>query len=79
MTDILVYTGKDEGSSSGEQKLFYSRRLGGPYYCWYYLSGQSQWKAIRLQPHSIPRVLRREAGANLPMSLQTQLIEHYLW
>jgi hypothetical protein len=78
MNDIHVFTGKDEGSSSGEQKLFYSRRSGGPYYCWYYLSGQSQWKAIRLQPHSKPRVLRKAVGRNLPVSLQTRLREHYL-
>jgi hypothetical protein len=78
MTDIHVYTAKDEGSYSGEQQLFYSQRSGGPYYCWYYLSGQSQWKAIRLQPHSRPRVLRKAVGRNLPVSLQTRLSEHYL-
>jgi hypothetical protein len=78
MTDILVYTGEDKGFSSGEQKLFYSRRLGGPYYCWYYLSCQNQWKAIRLQPHSRPRALRKAVGRNLPVSLQVWLREHYL-
>ena len=77
LSGLNVYTAKNEGCS-GERRLFYSRRSGGPYYCWSCLSGQSQWKAIRLQPHSIPRVLRKEAGANLPVSLQTQLIEHYL-
>jgi hypothetical protein len=59
-------------------QLFYSRRSGDPYYCWSYVSDQSQWKATRLQHHSRPRVLRKEVGGNLPVSLQTQLSEHYL-
>ena len=76
LSGLHVYTAKNEGCS-GEQRLFYSRRSGGPYYCWCYLSDQSQWKAIRVQPHFIPRPLRKEVGGNLPDSLQTQLIEHY--
>jgi hypothetical protein len=79
MNGLRVYinpAGKDAHSRPG---IFYSRRAGGPYYCWLYEEAQGQWRCSRVQlPEMTLRALCIASWKIVPTALQARLGEHYL-
>ena len=61
------------------QRVFYSRRADGPYYCWQYQDEYGRWHGARVHLPSVTlRVLAVASWESVPKALQVKLGEHYL-
>lgn len=79
MDKLRVYINPETAPASGAQKVFYSRRGGGPYYRWRFEEELGRWHGSRVHP-LIP-ALKALCVANwkiVPPALQERLDEHYL-
>ena len=79
MNGLRVYFDPVGTDRPGAQRMFYSRREGGPYYCWLYEEAQGQWCYSRVHlPELALRALCLAKWKTVPTELQTRLGEHYL-
>jgi hypothetical protein len=79
MNGLRVYFHPVGTDTTYGQRLFYSRRAGGPYYRWLYVESLGQWCSARV--HLPELTLKALCIANwkaVPTALQTKLGEHYL-
>jgi hypothetical protein len=79
MNGLRIYFSPVGTDTLGGQRMFYSRRAGGPYYCWFYEEAREQWRCSRV--HLPDLTLKALCVANwkaVPTALQTRLGEHYL-
>jgi hypothetical protein len=67
-----------EAQESMIEKVFYSRRGGGPIYRWLYEKKLAHWRALRMDPtHFDFRSLNNANWKSVPETLQVQLGQHY--
>ncbi len=82
MNGLRVYTNSTNGNGGGAQngqRVFYSRRADGPYYCWRYQDEFGRWHGDRVHLTNITlRVLSIASWESVPKALQVKLGEHYL-
>jgi hypothetical protein len=79
MNGLRVYFNPAGTDTTDERQLFYSRRAGGPYYCWLYVEALGQWRCSRVHlPDLMLKALCVASWKAVPTSLQTKLGEHYL-
>ena len=79
MRELRVYINSSGRETPGEQEVFYSRRLDGPYYRWRYEETLGRWHFSRVHPSRFMlRALCTASWNTVPMTLQTRLDEHYL-
>jgi hypothetical protein len=65
--------------SAGEDKVFYSRRGSGPYYCWRYDERVARWRSARVNTSDLTaQMFSMTSWKTVPTSLQTRLGEHYI-
>ncbi len=79
MDKLRVYFNPESAHSNGGQRVFYSRREGGPFYRWLFEEELGRWRSSRVHPH-LP-TLKTLCVANwkiVPPALQERLDEHYL-
>jgi hypothetical protein len=79
MNGLRVYFHPAGTEARAGQRMFYSRRAGGPYYCWLYEETLGQWKCSRVHLSDMTlRALCLASWKAVPTALQTRLGEHYL-
>lgn len=79
MDKLRVYFNPESAHTNGGQRVFYSRREGGPFYRWLFEEERGRWHSSRVHPH-LP-TLKTLCVANwkiVPPALQERLDEHYL-
>lgn len=79
MDKLRVYFSPGSAPAGSAQRVFYSRRAGGPYYRWRFEEALGRWHSSRVPPH-LP-TLKELCIANwkvVPPALQEKLDEHYL-
>ena len=76
ISGLLVYVETTGPGTCGDYGIFYSRRLGGPYYRWRYEERLGRWAGYRLAPFVVPRALHLVCKS-VPTALLVQLSEHY--
>lgn len=76
MNGLRVYISTN---ARGEKSVFYSRRADGPFYRWCYEESSGRWHFCRVHLSGMPlRELSIASWQNVPTTLQTSLVEHYL-
>ena len=78
MNRLRMYT-KPEDSRPASEKVFYSRRGGGPFYRWLYEKDANEWRVSRVISNDFAsHSLSMATWKAIPAALQTRLGEHYL-
>lgn len=79
MKDLRVYVNPKAAGEGGKQRVFYSRRRDGPYYCWRYEEGLGAWCGSRMH-HSDLQVkeLCLTPWKALPTALQESIDAYYV-
>jgi hypothetical protein len=79
MNRLRVYFNPAGANIIGGQRVFYSRRADGPYYCWHYEKNLGKWIVSRVHlPDTTRRVLSIAKRMIVPDALQLKIDEHYL-
>lgn len=79
MNGLRVYIHPVGTDTRFGNKMFYSRRAGGPYYRWFYEETLGQWQCSRVHLSDVTlRALCVASWKAVPTTLQTKLGEHYL-
>lgn len=79
MDGLRVYFNPAGANTPVAQRVFYSRRADGPYYCWRYEKTLGKWLGSRVHlPDPTRRVLSVASWRSVPDGLQARLGEHYL-
>ncbi len=79
MKDLRVYVNPEAAEDNGEQKVFYSRRRDGPYYCWRYEARRGGWYSLRILPSDRQvKELYPASWKALPPALLARLEEYYI-
>jgi hypothetical protein len=79
MNSLRVYFNPAGTDTPSGQRVFYSRRADGPYYCWHYETRLGKWLGSRVQlSDPSRRLLSLASWRNVPDGLQLRLGEHYL-
>lgn len=79
MNSLRVYFNPAGTHAPGEQRVFYSRRADGPYYCWRYENKLGRWLVSRVRlPDPTRKVLSIASRRIVPDALQVKIDEHYL-
>lgn len=79
VSGLRVYINPGGAELSGELRVFYSRREGGPYYRWNYDQGTERWRSSRVEPSvSAIKALSLANWKIVPPDLRARLDEHYL-
>ena len=79
MNGVRVYVNATGPAATGRDIVFYSRRGGGPVYCWRYQGTLDRWRFARV--NSSDMTFHELTAANwntVPQQLQAQLGEHYI-
>ena len=59
--------------------VFYTRRAGGPYYCWRYEELRGKWLGSRIHAIAVPEMeLISTPWKEVPIALKSSLDEHYV-
>ena len=59
--------------------IFYTRRAGGPYYCWRYEELRGKWLGSRMRAIEVPEMeLISTPWKEVPTALKSSLDEHYV-
>ena len=78
MNQLRIYTNIGDMGTPLEHRVFYSRRAGGPYYCWCYVKKPGRWRFSRVHPSVWAlKAFRATNLRDMPMALQIKLDEHY--
>ena len=79
MNSLRVYFDPAGADTQGGQRVFYSRRADGPYYCWHYEKKLGKWLSSRVHVSDLTRRgLSIASWSSVPDGLQIRLGEHYL-
>ena len=79
MNSLRVYFNPAGADTPTVQRVFYSRRADGPYYCWHYEKRLGKWLGSRVQlSDPSRRLLSLASWSSVPDGLQLRLGEHYL-
>jgi hypothetical protein len=79
MNGLRVYINQAGEDTLGGQRVFYSRRAGGPYYHWRYEEELGQWLGSRVHLSDLMlKALCAASWKTVPTALQKRLGEHYL-
>jgi len=79
MNGLRVYMKPDVVEAGDLQRVFYSRRGSGPYYCWLYEEKRGEWRVSRvISTDFVPNSLSTASWKAVPTALQCRMSEHYL-
>jgi hypothetical protein len=79
MNRLRVYFNPAGTNTVGGQRVFYSRRADGPYYCWRYENKVGKWIVSRVSlSDPTRRVLSIASWGSVPDALQVRIGEHYM-
>lgn len=82
MNGLRVYItqiSKESTTPIDGERVFYTRRENGPYYCWRYEERLGQWSFSRVNASDFtPKALSVASWTAVPTTLRVRLSEHYL-
>lgn len=79
MNGLRLYTEPDLADKLSDQRVFYSRRANGPYYCWRYEEKLGVWRGSRMQTFDLNfHQLCTASWKGVPAALRARLGEHYV-
>jgi hypothetical protein len=76
MNGLRIYITPSAAETLDGGDEFYSRRLDGPYYRWWYEERAGRWRSARMHEFS-PHELSVSAWTTVPSDLQRSLVNHY--
>ena len=77
MNGVTVYI--DQKRSHSLRSVFFTRRAGGPYYCWRYEERRGKWLSSRMHAFELPDMeLISTPWKEVPHALKSSLDEHYV-
>ncbi len=77
MNGLRVYI--DQNRPDSWSGVFYTRRAGGPYYCWRYEELRGRWLGSRMHAFEFPVTeLVSATWKEVPAALKSSLGEHYV-
>ena len=74
---LKLYASRSAAGAGRRPTVLFSRRDGGPLYCWHYDEELNKWFVQRVLTNYSPKDLREQRSGLLPISLRTRLREHY--
>lgn len=79
MTGLRLYVKPISAEGAARDAVFYSRRGGGPFYCWCFEVDLGRWKGSRMQVCDLAvGDLSLACWRTVPIGLQVRLNEHYM-
>ena len=77
MNGLTVYV--ELNRSDTLRAVFYTRRAGGPYYCWRYEEQRGKWLGSRMRTVELPVMeLVSTPWKDIPTALKSSLNEQYV-
>jgi len=78
MNGLRIYRNPEALTTDNRDRVFYSRREGGPYYLWYYEDSIKHWRFARVHLQEIAsKALCVTNWKVIPVELQKSMAEHY--
>jgi hypothetical protein len=79
MNGLRLYSDSVATDKLSGERVFYSRRSNGPYYCWRYEEKLKRWRGSRMQTFDLSlSELAVASWKGVPAALQVRLGEHYM-
>src|SRR5881296_138040 len=78
MNGLRIYRSDETVATNDRDRVFYSRREGGPYYLWYYEDRIKDWRFARVHLKELAsKALLVTNWKVIPIELQRSMAEHY--